>query len=460
MLQRLTPLWRNVALAVVGVLVLWFLWTVRGALNPLGLGLLFAYMLHPLVESLERRGWSRKAAVNFIFVTAAASGAVLTLALVDQARGLWRDVSAEQGALSQIDDELRQGAQRVFGLLDRWNLLRDEGEVELEVEPAEGPGDEAELRLEVDPQDGDVGQVGDGAQAGDADAEAGGELNPSGDAPADGATAADGGPDEAQGDDEDTAREPPPEGSIEELFFAVRAWFSDGDRLGQAGQAGLRAAGGLWAVLRRVFGSLLSFLGYVLLVPVYTWFLLFELERISGFVRRYIPRGERPRFSRIGSQITEMLGNFFRGRMLVCLLKGLVLAVVLALAGFPYSLLVGVVGGLLSLVPFVGPFVGYLLAFLLGLLEFSLGECLVRLAIVYTIGEMMEGYVLLPRVLGDSMGLHPIVVIASLMVFGAAFGMFGMLLALPLTSAAVILARELVLPALADLADGDGRTAA
>jgi predicted PurR-regulated permease PerM len=187
---------------------------------------------------------------------------------------------------------------------------------------------------------------------------------------------------------------------------------------------------------------------------------LVELERISSFVRRYIPRGERARFSRIGSQITEMLGNFFRGRMLVCLLKGLVLAVVLALAGFPYSLLVGVVGGLLSLVPFVGPFVGYLLAFLLGLLEFSLGECLVRLAIVYTVGELMEGYVLLPRVLGDSMGLHPIVVIASLMVFGAAFGMFGMLLALPLTSAAVILARELVLPALAEIADGDGRTAA
>ena len=79
---------------------------------------------------------------------------------------------------------------------------------------------------------------------------------------------------------------------------------------------------------------------------------------------------------------------------------------------------------------------------------------------MYSIGELMEGYVLLPRVLGDSMGLHPIVVIASLMVFGAALGLFGMLLALPLTSVAVIVARELVLPALAELAEGRGGSGA
>jgi predicted PurR-regulated permease PerM len=243
---------------------------------------------------------------------------------------------------------------------------------------------------------------------------------------------------------------------LQDVFDDLRAWLVEEGRLEQAGEAGLRAAGGAWSVLRRVFGSLLTFGGYLLLVPIYTWFLLFELERISAFVQRYIPRAERDRFVRIGNQIAEMLGNFFRGRMLVCLLKGLVLAVVLMLAGFPYALLVGVLSGFLSLVPFVGPAFGYGLAFLLGLLEFDVVPCAIRMAIVYAIGELVEGYVLLPKVLGDSMGLHPIVVIASLMVFGAAFGLFGMLLALPLTSVIVIVARELVLPALSEFAEGRG----
>ena len=435
MLQRLPRLWRNVSLAIVGALTLWFLWTVRGALNPLGVGLLFAYMLHPLVGSLERRGWSRKAAVNFIFGATAVGGVLLSLALLGQARTLWNDVR-ERGVLSKIDDRLSEGAETVNGWLEGWNLLeRFKGEEEpAGPDPEAGSDSEREGARETGTEEVAAlrGPGGGGESAG---------PDPNGGAVAEGRDA-----EAASG--EDAAVQP-----LQELYELIAGWFSEEGRLEQAGEAGLRAAGGAWTVLRRVFGSLLAFLGYVVLVPVYTWFLLFELERISSFVRKYIPRGERERFASIGGQITEMLGNFFRGRMLVCLLKGLVLATVLRLAGFPYSLLIGVLSGFLSLVPFVGPFVGYGLAFLLGLLEFSLGECVVRMAIVYAIGEVVEGYVLLPRVLGDSMGLHPIVVIASLMVFGAALGMFGMLLALPLTSAVVIVARELVLPALEDFAE-------
>ena len=109
MLDRLKAPWRNVALGVVAALSLWFLWSVRSALNPLGLGLLFAYMLHPLVTSLERVGWSRKMAVNLIFAATAIGGVLLTLALAAQARSLWRDVADPAGgALSQIDDQLLQ----------------------------------------------------------------------------------------------------------------------------------------------------------------------------------------------------------------------------------------------------------------------------------------------------------------------------------------------------------------
>ena len=393
MFQRMQPHWRNIALGVIAVLVMWFCWTVRSALNPLGVGLLFAYMLHPMVVKLERRGFSRKVAVNLIFGGTFLGVGLMCVALVFQARDLWADLSTPQGALAQIDDRINDV------LTDAYEWL-----------------DESEFLPDADPDAGPDGEQGAGTP---------GVLGV----------------------------EEPPQFTLQAGFEQLQAWLAEENRLASAGQAGLAAAGGIWAVLRRVFGSLLSVGTFVFLVPIYTWFLLFELERIGLFVTTYIPAGERQSFSNIGSKIAEMLGNFFRGRMVVCLLKGGLLSVVLYLAGVPYALLLGMISGFLSLIPFLGPTIGYGLAFLLALLEYSVGEAVLRIAIVYTIGELIEGYVLLPRVLGDSMGLHPVVVVASLMVFGAALGMFGLLLALPITSAVVIVAQELVLPALKDFAE-------
>jgi predicted PurR-regulated permease PerM len=114
--------------------------------------------------------------------------------------------------------------------------------------------------------------------------------------------------------------------------------------------------------------------------------------------------------------------------------------------------------GFLSLVPFVGSFLGFLVAFSMGLLpadsEF-LGT-LIRTGVVFGLGEMVEGYVLVPKILGNSLGLHPVVVMVSVFAGGAALGMFGLLIAIPLTASLVIVTRELVLPALAQFADEDG----
>jgi predicted PurR-regulated permease PerM len=384
-LKNLQPRWRNVGLALVGILLLWFAWSVRSALNPLGLGLLFAYMLHPMVASLEARGWSRKLAVNVIFGAAFAGVTLTLLVLVQQGHELWTDLATskegEPSVLAVLDRRLENG----FNATVAW--IEDKGV--------------------------DIGEEG------------------------------------LESEREPTERT----FTLQKGFEQLQSWFLEEGHLASAGQAGLKAAGGAWAVLRRVFGSILTFALYAMLVPIYTWFLLFELERISNFVRTYLPRRERQRFSRIGSQITEMLGNFFRGRMLVCLLKGLILAVAMWLLGIPYAFLLGILSGFLSLIPFVGPTIGYGLAFLLALIQHSILDAAWRMVLVYTVGELLEGYVLLPRVVGDSLGLHPVVVVASLMVFGAALGMFGMLLALPITAAAVILVRELVLPALKDFAE-------
>jgi predicted PurR-regulated permease PerM len=158
---------------------------------------------------------------------------------------------------------------------------------------------------------------------------------------------------------------------------------------------------------------------------------------------------------RIGGQIGEVLANFFRGRLLVCVAKGTFLTVGLYACGVDYALLLGMGTGFLSLVPFVGSAIGFVMALLVGMLEHSVVESLLRVGIVFALAELFENYVLIPKILGNSLGLHPIIVIFSLMAGAASLGMFGLLVALPLTATLVILGREFLLPTLAELADKD-----
>lgn len=400
MLERLTRTKRNVGLAIVAAVFLWFFWSVRAVLNPLLLGYLLAYIVHPLVLKLERRGWRRRSAVNFIFVSTAlvmllvgmgvfAQGRELTLRLAQS--GLWDKVS------ERIDDTIQRAS--------------------------------AWFPFEAEAERGEAESGADGAPG------------------IDDAATPPGGPTE----------EPP---AVEERTSLTALWRQlSGEQQAKAGKVAVSGASEALQLLQIWVGSLLALVTVLVLLPIYTYFLLFELERIHRFVRRYLPVHQRERLTRIGHQVGEVLSNFFRGRLFVCFLKGALLSVGLVIVGVPYALLLGMTSGFLALVPFVGPFLGFVLTILVGLIdpEVAFLGLLVRTGLVFGIGELVEGYVLVPKILGDSLGLHPVVVLVSVFVGGAALGMFGFLIALPLTAAAVILVREFVLPALADFADEGAR---
>ena len=418
MVQILPRSRRNAALLVLLVLVLWFCWTVRAALNPLLLAFLFAYMLHPMVLSLEHRGWSRKRAVNLIYASAFAFAVLGSIGLVLQERSLWINLVREKGMLETLEARLTDAMSD----FERWStewLPEDSSTpaVEQHAQPdAQMPSEPA-----VAPPSGDEVPLGDAGQ----------EL--------------------AQDDQADSGER---QGIVSSMLGDFREWIRSGEGLDAARKAGSAAAGNALNFVKNAFGSFLQFLMLAFLVPVYAWFLLFDLERIARFIGGYVPVGERERVARIAGQIAEVLGNFFRGRLLVCLLKGLILSAVMAILGVPYAFLLGLLSGFLSLVPFLGPAIGYGAAFLLSMTEFSVLGAAWRIALVFVSGEVLEGYVLLPKILGDSLGIHPLVVIVSLTVFGAALGMFGLLLALPLTATVQILAREVVLPLVKDWAEG------
>jgi predicted PurR-regulated permease PerM len=394
MIDRLSPRARNVALAALVVGIAWFLWSVRAVLNPLILAYLLAFVLHPLVLKLEKRGWRRSRAVNVIFFGAAVLFTLLALVVWWQGSRLADELVSEEGLGVKVRARVEQALQDHREQID-WLMQA------LPNEPAPEPG-----------------AAGGDVSAGDA---AGPDL------------------------------------TADRLLHWLREWWSSWmteEQQAEATTIGLRAASGAYHVVSGVFGSVAAFLALLVLLPIYTYFLLFELERIHRFVRRYMPSRDRDRLSRIGRQIGEVLANFFRGRLLVCLVKGMLLTVGLFAAQVDYALLIGMGTGFLTLVPFVGSLVGFVLALVVAMIEHSAVSSLVRVGIVFAAGEALENYVLLPKILGNSLGLHPIVVLFSLMAGAASMGMFGLILALPLTATIVILAREFVLPVLAQLADG------
>ena len=391
MIDRLSPVARNVALVCLFALLGWFFWSVRSVLNPLILGYLLAFILHPLVLTLERKGWTRRAAVNLIFVTFVVFLSLLGFVFFQQGRGMVRELRAEQGISERVRARVEQG-------------LRDyEKEIDwlLKATRQAPPADEAAAT---------AGETPEGS----------GRLR-----------------------------------TFEDLQALVQHALSEWFEGGQAAEAGKEAASWAFPVVTRVFGGVMAFLGLVILLPIYTWFLLFELERIHSFVQRYLPRRERGRLVKIGTQIGEVLSNFFRGRLLVCLCKGIFLATGLWIVGVQYPLLIGLGTGFLTLIPFVGSMIGFVVALLFGFLDYEVLSALWRTGTVFLLAEALENYVLIPKILGDSLGLHPIVVIFSLLAGAASLGMFGLLIALPLTASLVILAREFLLPVLADLADQD-----
>ncbi|MBL8860362.1 MAG: AI-2E family transporter [Planctomycetes bacterium] len=414
MIDRLSPTARNVALVALFILIGWFLWSVRSVLNPLILGYLLAFVVHPLVLRLERKGWKRRRAVNFIFGAVAVLLTLIGLGIFFQGRGLARELASEEGLGLKVRERIEQAVEEYHDEIS-WMIQY------LPKRAGDKKEDGATPPKKPEPQDTPVA------------------------------------PDSPDG----AASTPDPEDKAADLKRQIREWWAswisgDGsEESGAASTLGLQFGSGAVFLFQQVFGNLLSLFTLLILLPIYTYFLLFELERIHKFVARYLPKRDRERLVGIGTQIGEVLANFFRGRLLVCLAKGTFLAIGLAVTGVDFALLLGLGTGFLSLIPFVGSAIGFVTALLVAMLEHSLGYAFLSVGIVFLLAEGLENYLLIPKILGDSLGLHPIIVIFCLMAGAASLGMFGLLIALPLTATLVILGREFLLPVLADLADND-----
>lgn len=188
--------------------------------------------------------------------------------------------------------------------------------------------------------------------------------------------------------------------------------------------------------------GLINIIMLFVIVPVVAVYMLLDWDRMVAHVDGLLPRDHAPVIRRLAGAIDRTLASFIRGMGTVCLILGTYYAIALMLVGLQFGLVVGFVAGLVTFIPYLGAVIGGALAIGLALFQFwgdwvSIG----LVAGVFVIGQVIEGNVLTPKLVGNSVGLHPVWLILALSVFGTLFGFVGMLVAVPVAAALGVVAR-------------------
>ena len=211
------------------------------------------------------------------------------------------------------------------------------------------------------------------------------------------------------------------------------------DQIAQAIQArGATLAQGL---VSSVFG-VMGWLIFIVVVPVVAFYLLMDWDKLVARVDDLLPRDHAPVVRKLAQEIDRALAGFVRGQVSVCLTLGAYYAAGLMMAGLQFGLVIGAIAGAMTVIPYIGALVGGALAIGFAFYQFW-GDWMAIgiVAAVFGFGQFMEGNVLTPRLVGKSVGLHPVWLMFALSLFGGLFGIAGMLVAVPISAAVGVLMR-------------------
>lgn len=207
-----------------------------------------------------------------------------------------------------------------------------------------------------------------------------------------------------------------------------------------------QTAGGAATVLLRSLsdsgGMILAWIMNLLLVPVVTFYLLRDWDSLMAKLHDLLPRRIAPTIAGLAGEFDAVLSAFVRGQFYVMLALGAVYSIGLGLTGLDLALLIGMTAGLVSFVPYLGTIVGIVSASLAAVLQFHDAAHLVWVLAVFGVGQLLEGMLLTPMLVGDKIGLHPVAVIFAIMAGGQLFGFLGILLALPAASVIMVMLRH------------------
>ena len=190
--------------------------------------------------------------------------------------------------------------------------------------------------------------------------------------------------------------------------------------------------------LRGVFNSALGVINlivFIVVVPVVAFYLLLDWDNMVERIDELLPRDHAPVIRQLASEIDAVLASFVRGQLTVCLVLGTFYAILLMVIGLQFGLVVGFLAGLLTFIPYVGALIGGALSIGLALFQFWDQPIWIgATAAIFVVGQFVEGNILTPKLVGESVGLHPVWLLFALSAFGTLFGFVGMLIAVPVAA--------------------------
>jgi len=201
-------------------------------------------------------------------------------------------------------------------------------------------------------------------------------------------------------------------------------------------------AGGLFNSLQKSSTVVFSWIADLVLVPVVTFYLLRDWDLLVARVRDLLPRRIEPTISKLARESDEVIGAFLRGQFIVMAALGVLYSIGLAIIGLDSSLLIGLIAGLVSFVPYLGLIIGVLIASVVAILQFHSLVSVIPVLFVFGIGQLISDLALTPALVGDRIGLHPVAVLFAVLAGGHLFGFFGILLALPVAAVIAVLLRH------------------
>ena len=206
------------------------------------------------------------------------------------------------------------------------------------------------------------------------------------------------------------------------------------------------ALGSLMASLKLGGSVAFTLLGNIILIPVALFYLLMDWHRFVARVTNFVPPRLRASYDSFTEEADAVLGQYLRGQLLVMMALAIFYSLGLALFGLDLAWPIGIFTGLAVFIPYIGFGLGLILATLAGLLQFATvagpSHVLIMVAVVYGAGQLIESFILTPRLVGERIGLHPLAVIFSLMAFGQLLGFFGVLVALPVSAVLLVALRR------------------
>jgi predicted PurR-regulated permease PerM len=206
-----------------------------------------------------------------------------------------------------------------------------------------------------------------------------------------------------------------------------------------------KAAGWIITLLSSLLSggmALVNLVSLMVVTPIVAFYLLEDWDKIVAKVDGWLPRDHAPVLRVLAGEINQAMAGFIRGQGTVCLLLGAFYAMALSFAGLRFGLAIGLAAGFLTFIPYAGALIGGILAIGVGLVQFWPDyTSILMIAGIFALGQFLEGNFLSPKLVGKSVGLHPVWLIFALFAFGYAFGFVGLLLAVPMAAAAGVLVR-------------------